>query len=149
MAARSVLLGAADAARERLGIAVVPLRDWEAQRERAVAAAGGALGDAGFDALYARGRALPFDRAVENALRDDDGEPSATRVVAAADQPLTRREREIAELISAGRTHREIAEALVLSKRTVEWHDANIMAKVGANSRAQLTAWAVRQAPRP
>jgi non-specific serine/threonine protein kinase len=51
---------------------------------------------------------------------------------------LTRREREIAGLIARGKTNGEIAAELVLSKRTVEKHVANIMSKLGLSSRAQI-----------
>ena len=56
----------------------------------------------------------------------------------AADGPLTAREREIADLIAAGRTNREVAEQLVLSTRTIEAHVRNIYAKLGVRSRVEL-----------
>jgi DNA-binding NarL/FixJ family response regulator len=49
---------------------------------------------------------------------------------------LTRREREIAELVCQGHLNREIAELLYLSPRTVENHVARILDKLGAASRA-------------
>ena len=52
--------------------------------------------------------------------------------------PLTAREREIAELVAAGRTNREVAEQLVLSTRTIEAHLRNIYAKLGVRSRVEL-----------
>ena len=64
------------------------------------------------------------------------------RVVRAAstpgDDPLTGREREIADLVAEGRTNREIAEQLVLSTRTVEAHLRSIYAKLGVRSRVEL-----------
>ena len=54
---------------------------------------------------------------------------------------LTSREAEIAGLIAAGLTNREIAERLVLSSRTVETHVANAMSKLGFSTRSQLAAW--------
>jgi DNA-binding CsgD family transcriptional regulator len=56
---------------------------------------------------------------------------------------LTSREREVARLVSQGRSNREIAEALVLSERTVENHVGNILTKLGFDSRAQIAVWAV------
>jgi len=54
---------------------------------------------------------------------------------------LTPREYEVARLIVQGKTNREIAEELVLSKRTVEKHVANILSKLGLTSRSQIVRW--------
>jgi len=56
---------------------------------------------------------------------------------------LTEREREVVTLIAQGRTNGEIASQLVLSKRTVEKHIANILSKLGLTSRAQIVRWAM------
>jgi len=58
---------------------------------------------------------------------------------------LTPREREVAVLVAQGHTNREIAETLILSERTAERHVANIMNKLGFNSRAQIAAWVVEK----
>jgi non-specific serine/threonine protein kinase len=58
---------------------------------------------------------------------------------------LTERERDVAVLVSRGMTNRAIAEALVVGERTVETHVANMFAKLGFNTRAQLAAWAAEQ----
>lgn len=60
---------------------------------------------------------------------------------ASARAPLTAREREVALLVAAGKTNRQIAQALVLSERTAERHVANIMAKLGVGSRTQIAVW--------
>ncbi|MGH6627975.1 MAG: response regulator transcription factor [Burkholderiaceae bacterium] len=51
---------------------------------------------------------------------------------------LSEREREVLGLIVAGLTNKEIGRALDLSPRTVETHRANLFAKLGAESLAQL-----------
>ena len=61
------------------------------------------------------------------------------RAAATEDGPLTAREREIAELVAAGRTNREVAAQLVLSERTIEAHLRNVYAKLGVRSRVELT----------
>ncbi len=55
------------------------------------------------------------------------------------DGPLTAREREIAELVAAGRTNKEVAGQLVLSERTIEAHLRNVYAKLDVRSRVELT----------
>jgi predicted ATPase/DNA-binding CsgD family transcriptional regulator len=56
---------------------------------------------------------------------------------------LTAREREVAALIAQGQSNHEIAEALVISHRTVESHASNILTKLGFSSRTQIVAWAI------
>jgi DNA-binding CsgD family transcriptional regulator len=56
---------------------------------------------------------------------------------------LTEREREVAALIVQGKSDREIAEQLVLSKRTVSTHVGNILNKLGFSSRSQIAAWVI------
>jgi DNA-binding CsgD family transcriptional regulator len=56
---------------------------------------------------------------------------------------LTRRERQVALLIAQGQSNRAIAEALVLSERTVEGHVSTILSKLGSTSRAQIALWAI------
>jgi DNA-binding CsgD family transcriptional regulator len=58
---------------------------------------------------------------------------------------LTAREREVADLVSLGRTNREIAADLYIGTRTVETHVTNILNKLGFTSRAQVAAWVVEQ----
>ena len=60
------------------------------------------------------------------------------RVHAARIAQLTQREREVMELVVAGRMNREIAEALDISVKTVEAHRAKIMEKLEVSSVAEL-----------
>jgi DNA-binding NarL/FixJ family response regulator len=55
---------------------------------------------------------------------------------------LTGREREIAGLLAAGRSNRDIAQMLVITEGTVEVHVKHILSKLGFKSRAQVAAWA-------
>jgi DNA-binding NarL/FixJ family response regulator len=60
---------------------------------------------------------------------------------------LTRRELEIAGLVTDRRTNREIAGASFLSEKTIATHTRNIFVKLGASSRMQV-ARAVERAQR-
>ena len=57
---------------------------------------------------------------------------------------LSPRQREILALVAAGRTSKEIASALGISESTVNWHLANVFARLGASSRAEAVALAMR-----
>jgi len=59
--------------------------------------------------------------------------------------PITRRELEIAQLITAGMSNREIARKLFLSERTVDNHVQHLLNKLNFHSRAQIAAWVERQ----
>ena len=66
---------------------------------------------------------------------DRDPEPAAGRGL-----PLTRREREVADLIAQGLTNRQIGARLFIAERTVDTHVGRILAKLGCASRAQAAA---------
>ncbi|GAC1343852.1 MAG: hypothetical protein NVSMB27_04140 [Ktedonobacteraceae bacterium] len=58
---------------------------------------------------------------------------------------LTRREQEVLRLVAEGHTDREVAEALVISPRTVNRHLSNIFVKLNVPGRAAAVAYAIRQ----
>jgi DNA-binding NarL/FixJ family response regulator len=58
---------------------------------------------------------------------------------------LTPREEEILKLVAEAHTNEEIAEMLVISKKTVERHRANILEKLGMRDRVELTRYAIRR----
>ena len=57
---------------------------------------------------------------------------------------LTSREREIVQLVSEGRSSKEVASSLGISVKTVETHRANIMGKLDIHSVSELVRYAVR-----
>jgi DNA-binding NarL/FixJ family response regulator len=59
--------------------------------------------------------------------------------------PLTPREAEVVKLIAEAYTNQQIAEALVISLKTVEGHRARILAKLGLHDRVELTRYAIRR----
>ncbi|MBI3195525.1 MAG: response regulator transcription factor [Ignavibacteriae bacterium] len=58
---------------------------------------------------------------------------------------LTPREREILQLIAEGNTNQQIADKLFISVRTVEFHRANIIEKLGVHDVAGLVKYAIQK----
>ena len=58
---------------------------------------------------------------------------------------LTPREREVLALLAAGKTNKEIAEALVISPGTARMHVSNILSKLGVGNRTEAAAVALQQ----
>ena len=63
----------------------------------------------------------------------------------ASGEPLSEREVEVLALIARGLSNREIAEALVISDRTVQAHVSHILHKLHLPSRTQAALYAVRE----
>lgn len=98
-----------------------------------------------FQRALAEGASYSFDQAVSLALGEDEGTEDTTGPVSrpSADNPggLTRREWEIAHLLSEGLSNKEIASRLVISQRTAETHVERILTKLGFTSRLQVVSW--------
>ncbi len=140
MAAAVRLAGAAAARREEAGLPA-------GNRTGPVLAAAGSLGEGSASQLLAEGSALTSDEAVTLALSvgagraGRAGRAGSAGSHAAPDAALTPREREIADLIAAGSSNKDIAERLFVTPATAARHIANISAKLGVSSRAQIAAW--------
>ena len=61
------------------------------------------------------------------------------------EDPLTPREQEVIKLVAESYSTRQIADALVISEKTVDRHRANILETLGMHDRVQLTRYAIRQ----
>jgi non-specific serine/threonine protein kinase len=137
------LLGAAAALRERLA---APLPDEDRGQHHAVTQrVRRALGPNGADAARLAGRELSTVEAL--TLARHIGWPTGERAEADAPppadpvSPLTPREREVAGLIAAGRTNRQIGRALGIAEKTAEVHVHHIIGKLGARCRSEVAAW--------
>jgi non-specific serine/threonine protein kinase len=104
-----------------------------------------ALGERGVAAARAAGAAMTVEQAVDEALAwlaaPADKGPMAD--VRTGLHGLTARECEVVVLVARGFSNPQIAEALVVGRRTAENHVAHICKKLGLTTRAQVAAWAV------
>jgi len=81
---------------------------------------------------------------VASAARVGLDEPIVPVQVTVNGHGLTGRELEILAHLVAGRSYAEIAEALVISQKTVSVHVSNLLRKTGTSSRVEAAAWARR-----
>lgn len=58
---------------------------------------------------------------------------------------LSEREREVLVMLARGETYQQIAETLFISPKTVDFHRANLMRKLGLTNRADLTRFAIQR----
>ncbi len=82
-------------------------------------------------------------QALERARERQESEV-AGRIAQERIERLTTRERQVLDLIVAGRLNKQIADDLSISIKTVEAHRANIMEKLGARTMADLMKTALR-----
>jgi predicted ATPase/DNA-binding CsgD family transcriptional regulator len=139
---------AADAYRTDHRWPVVPAEEkahrrwWAATRE--------ALGTVRFEMLWAIGRRRDMQEALDLAMAavgaaDLQGLPAAPPPARRGRLNLTPREQQVLALVASGMSDGEIATSLVISKKTVSVHVANIKAKLGASSRVEVATIALRE----
>ena len=80
-------------------------------------------------------------RAWADAVRPATVVPEVPAPALAVDERLSQREAEVMAQIAAGASNKHIARALDLSPHTVKRHVANILDKLGLNSRGEAAAW--------
>ena len=114
-----------------------PVRQYDEQCER-LSRRG--LGATARDRAFEMGRRLDRAAAIASALETKD-KPAGRAVAAPAVERLSKRELEVAELVAAGLTDRDIATRLVISLRTSESHVQHILTKLGFRSRTQIASW--------
>ncbi|MEU9173947.1 LuxR C-terminal-related transcriptional regulator [Streptomyces sp. NPDC048420] len=103
----------------------------------------GALGRAAFVPAYDRGAGLTLTELVGYALQEP-GLP-APRSPESPPVRLTPREAQVAELVAEGLANQQIADRLVIARRTAEGHVERILNKLGFNTRTQIATWVTAQ----
>jgi predicted ATPase/DNA-binding CsgD family transcriptional regulator len=134
----ATLLGAADRLWHVMATSLEVLPGLTLMRQDCEVAAQESLGSVGFRTSYAVGAGMEPSTAIAYAL--DEKRSSDVSAGVEADR-LTKRERQVAELVATGLTNQEIASKLVLSRRTVEGHVEHALTKLGFTSRTQLAVW--------
>jgi len=130
------LLGAAESLRSAVGLSVNSIVSPMLIRGRAGAES--ALGRARFEADFKAGMELTRIEAL--LALGEPVRPQRTRA-AGPGPALGGRETEVAHLVGAGLTNKEIGARLFISERTVETHVRNLLDKLGFSSRAQIAGW--------
>jgi DNA-binding CsgD family transcriptional regulator len=77
-----------------------------------------------------------------SAAAEDDAAAAAR---GAGGDVLTSRQHQVARLVASGLSNRDIADTLVISRRTAETHVENILTRLGYTSRNQIAAWVITQ----
>lgn len=141
------LLSAVESRLKEIKPALGPIAQEE--YDRSIAMARAQLDQTGFAQAWAEGQALALEQTISLALETT---PAASARQAGTAIPrgtatqafggLTPREREVAVRVAQGMSNPEIAEELIVSRRTVETHVTNILNKLGFSSRAQIRKWA-------
>jgi predicted ATPase/DNA-binding CsgD family transcriptional regulator len=137
----AVLSGAAGRLWEKIGRPLFGSETLLSWSRDASAQARKALGAKGFEEAQQRGAQLPFPDVIDYALGNTAAGRKVANATATPEPSLTKREREVAQLVAAGKSNKEIAAQLVISQRTAEAHVEHILAKLGFNSRVQIASW--------
>jgi non-specific serine/threonine protein kinase len=124
-----------------MGVRLLPVE--RADHDRGVEEARSVLGEAQFTATWSHGSALSQQQGVDLGLTGGEVAPTAKPPMPTTEH-LTVREREVAILIAQGLTNHEIAERLVITRRTAEAHVTHVLTKLDMRSRAQIAVWAAQ-----
>ncbi|MDV6281598.1 LuxR C-terminal-related transcriptional regulator [Rhodococcus jostii] len=140
----ATLMGAAEGLARSVGSAVVIHSNLVVYHQNCEQEVRHELGHKTFGVAHRKGEQLGFDAAIAYALHEQQAD-TATRDADASTR-LTKRERQVADLIAEGLTNQAIADRLVISPRTAQGHVEHILAKLGFTSRTQVAAWVVERA---
>ena len=129
------LFGGADRMWQFLGGSFSGFRMVTAYRDDSIRTARQHAGERPFHTAYELGRRMTLDELVAYAV-DTETELDDSGLTA-----LTRRELEVARLVAAGLSNRDIAADLTISQRTVETHVEHILSKLALENRTKVAAW--------
>ena len=129
--------GAADALREVIGAPISPV--FAGDFEDAVAATRAVLDEGRFAAAWSRGRGMSAEQALAAIREVAREEPEPAR----GGGGLSGRETEVLLLVARGLTDAEVAEEIVVSRRTVHAHLRSIYSKLDVRTRAAATRYAL------
>ncbi|ABG99896.1 protein kinase/ transcriptional regulator, LuxR family protein (plasmid) [Rhodococcus jostii RHA1] len=136
----AVLMGSAAELARSMGSSAVVFSDLSVYHDECDQRTRRLIGAKAFETAHRKGQRLSFDAAIAYALHEQPLNASDAPVVDRSVR-LTKRERQVADLIAEGLTNQAIADRLVISPRTVQSHVEHILAKLGFTSRTQIAAW--------
>ncbi|MFF8670994.1 LuxR C-terminal-related transcriptional regulator [Streptomyces sp. NPDC015242] len=142
----AVLLGGADRVWADIDAGRWGARTLTSARRDSEERAARALGREAFERAHRRGGALALTELAGHALREPAAAaPAAPPPHRDSTARLTRRETEVARLVAEGLANQQIADRLVIARRTAEGHVERILSKLGFSNRSQIAAWVTAQ----
>jgi ATP/maltotriose-dependent transcriptional regulator MalT len=145
----ALLWGAAEPLRESRSVAIP-----QAVYERMTAVVRSQLGEPAFEEAWAKGRTMTAVQVLtspeafapqipQQAQAVPGNTPTVPTRHSSSSARLTTREVEVLRLVAQGLTDVQVAQQLVISPRTVNWHLTSIYSKIGVSSRAAATRYAI------
>jgi len=143
------LWGLAESLRDAIGAPLPPV--FRTDYDRSVSTARARLGEKAFGAAWAEGRSLSLEQVlvaqgtaeIPALIHMEPSSAPPVRTPPTYPAGLTAREVEVLRLVAQGMTDAQVAEQLVISPRTVNWHLTSIYSKIQVSSRSAATRYAI------
>jgi len=138
--------GAAEALRESTGVPIWPVE--RAAYEHTVEGVRAQLGEQAFAAAWNEGRLMTPEQALAAKAMVPTPPPARPTSAPSMKSPphpagLSAREVEVLRLVAQGLTNTQVAEKLVITRRTVNWYLTSIYSKIRVSSRSAATRYAI------